>query len=126
MSARGDHRLLSIVMNNLLDNAWKYTSLIEQATIECGCKRENGKAIYFVADNGSGFDMQYAEKLFGPFQRLHGTDEFPGTGIGLATVKRIIDRHGGKVWAESQPGKGATFFFTLEPSSDNVSESKDL
>ncbi|MCG6970314.1 MAG: PAS domain S-box protein [Gammaproteobacteria bacterium] len=126
MSARGDHRLLSIVMNNLLDNAWKYTGLIEQATIECGCKRENGKAIYFVADNGSGFDMQYAEKLFGPFQRLHGTDEFPGTGIGLATVKRIIDRHGGKVWAESQPGKGATFFFTLEPSSDNVSESKDL
>lgn len=113
MTAKGDRRLLRIVMDNLMDNAWKYTGKNNEAEVTCGCKRENGRRIYFVRDNGIGFDMQYAKKLFSAFQRLHGIDEFPGTGIGLATVKRIINRHGGEVWAEAQPGKGAVFYFTL-------------
>lgn len=114
MNAKGDYRLLQIVMDNLLDNAWKYTGKNAEAYVECGCKVENGAQIYFVKDNGIGFDMQYAHKLFGAFQRLHATDEFPGTGIGLATVKRIIDRHGGQIWAESKPNLGTTFYFTLD------------
>lgn len=113
MQGRGDQRLLRIVMDNLLENACKYTAKQSHAEVEFGFKRENDTTIYFVKDNGVGFDMQYANKLFGAFQRLHGMDEFPGTGIGLATVKRIIDRHGGKIWAEGQPDKGATFYFTL-------------
>ena len=114
METNADRGLLRIVMDNLLENAWKYTSKKDHAAIEFGSKRENGRAIYYVKDNGVGFDMGYVQKLFGAFQRLHGIDEFPGTGIGLAKVKRIIDRHGGNVWAESRPGKGATFYFSLD------------
>ena len=112
----GDARLLRIVMENLLGNAWKFTSIKEQAFIEFGRSdvSEDGKSVYFVKDNGAGFDMRYSSKLFSPFQRLHKSSEFPGTGIGLATVQRIIHRHGGDVRAESEPGKGATFYFTLQ------------
>jgi light-regulated signal transduction histidine kinase (bacteriophytochrome) len=101
-------------MTNLLGNAWKYTSKNTQAEIEFGCKLENGETIYFIRDNGAGFDMAFADKLFGAFQRMHRHDEFPGTGVGLATVSRIINKHGGRIWAESAPGKGATFYFTVD------------
>ncbi len=109
----GDPALLRVVLENLLDNAWKYSSKIAKPLIEVGSMEENGRTVYFVRDNGAGFDMAYVGKLFGAFQRLHRADEFPGTGIGLATVKRIIHRHGGEIWAEGQPGKGAIFRFTL-------------
>ena len=112
--ALGDPLLLSVVIQNLLGNAWKFTSLQPSARIDVGCKTgEDGEAIYFVRDNGAGFDMAYADKLFGTFQRLHSSTDYAGTGIGLATVKRIIDRHGGRVWAEAAEGQGATFYFTL-------------
>jgi PAS domain S-box-containing protein len=113
LKADGDLNLLQIVLENLINNAWKFTSRQEQAEIEFGSKVENKETIYFVRDNGAGFDMAYADKLFGAFQRLHTMTEFPGTGIGLATVQRIIHRHGGRVWAEGAVGEGATFFFTL-------------
>ncbi|HAZ11967.1 MAG: hypothetical protein A2X86_07050 [Bdellovibrionales bacterium GWA2_49_15] len=106
---KGDPELLKIVLDNLIGNAWKFTSQCEEATIEFG-ENESG---LFVRDNGAGFDMAYANKLFGAFQRLHGNREFPGTGIGLTTVKRIITRHGGKVWADGATGKGATFYFSI-------------
>jgi PAS domain S-box-containing protein len=109
----GDQRLMHIALTNLLDNAWKFTGKQEHPHIEFGAIVKDGKRIIFVRDNGAGFDMKYAVKLFGTFQRLHRADEFPGTGIGLAIVLRVINRHGGKVWAESEMGKGATFFFTL-------------
>ncbi|HLA41266.1 MAG TPA: ATP-binding protein [Candidatus Glassbacteria bacterium] len=112
--ALGDPLLLSVVIQNLLGNAWKFTSLQPSARIDVGCKTgEDGEAVYFVRDNGAGFDMAYADKLFGTFQRLHSSTDYAGTGIGLATVKRIIDRHGGRVWAEAAEGQGATFYFTL-------------
>jgi len=112
--ANGDVRLLHVVLENLIGNAWKFTSKKENACIELGSLQQgDGKLAYFVKDNGAGFDMAYSDKLFGAFQRLHGTNEFPGTGIGLATVQRIIHRHGGKVWAEGEVEKGATFYFTL-------------
>ncbi|ACM18388.1 sensor histidine kinase of FgrL, PAS and PAS domain-containing [Geotalea daltonii FRC-32] len=111
--ADGDARLLRVVMENLLGNAWKYTARNEEAIIEFGSYMDRGAAIYYVRDNGAGFDMKYADKLFAPFQRLHRTEEFEGTGIGLATVKRIVGRHGGRIWAESAPEAGATFYFTL-------------
>ncbi len=109
----GDELLLTVALENLFDNAWKFTSNIPHTVIEFGMTRSDGKPAYFVRDNGAGFDMTYAEKLFNPFQRLHRVDQFPGTGIGLATVKRIINRHGGRTWAEGKVGKGATVFFTL-------------
>jgi signal transduction histidine kinase len=113
MKARGDARLILVVLENLLGNAWKFTGRTEHPRIEVGTVQESGRSIYFVRDNGAGFDMAYADKLFGVFQRLHRENEFPGTGVGLATVQRIISRHGGRVWAQSTPGEGAAFFFTL-------------
>jgi PAS domain S-box-containing protein len=111
--ADGDASLLRVVLDNLLGNAWKYTVNREDALIEFGVTEIDGQPACFVRDNGPGFDMADAEKLFLPFQRLPGAEEFRGHGIGLATVERIIRRHGGKVWAEGEPGKGATFYFTL-------------
>ena len=108
-----DPRLMRIVLENLLGNAWKFTGEKEPAEIEFGLIKKDEAEIYFVRDNGAGFDMEYAHKLFAPFQRLHNIEEYPGTGIGLAIIKRIIHRHGGKVWAEGVPDKGATFYFTL-------------
>ena len=102
-----------IRLNNILRNAWKYTGKREEAVIEFGATEIGGKQVCFVRDNGSGFDQADADKLFRPFQRLPGSEEFRGSGIGLATVDRIIRRHGGKVWAEGEPGKGARFYFTL-------------
>ncbi len=108
LSARGDRALLNAALQNLLENAWKFSSQEVQVEIEVGRTTIDGEEIFFVRDNGVGFNMAYADKLFGTFQRLHGVDEFPGTGIGLATVQRIINRHGGKVWAESEVDRGAT------------------
>ncbi|MGC2235426.1 MAG: PAS domain S-box protein [Pyrinomonadaceae bacterium] len=113
LAARGDKRLLQIMLINLLGNAWKFTSRRERAEINFGHKIQNGETIYFVRDNGAGFDMTYADKLFGTFQRLHAASEFEGTGIGLATVRRIVSRHGGHISAEGAIDKGATFYFTL-------------
>lgn len=110
---RGDGQLLRIALENLLENAWKFTSRQPEARIEFGVTQAAGEPTYFVRDNGAGFDMTYVDRLFGPFQRLHPQAEFPGSGIGLATVQRIIHRHGGRVWAEGLPGQGATFQFTL-------------
>ncbi len=110
---KGDSNLLGLVMQNLIGNAWKFTGKREKAAIEFGKTRVDGRNAYFVRDNGAGFDMAYADKLFGAFQRLHAATDFPGTGIGLATVKRIISRHGGEVWTEGEVDKGATFYFTL-------------
>ena len=109
----GDVRFLRIVLENLLGNAWKFTSRTSRPRIEFGARHENTTIVFFVQDNGAGFDMRYAGKLFGPFQRLHRLTEFPGTGIGLATVQRIIHRHGGRVWAEATINQGATFYFTI-------------
>jgi len=112
--AQGDARLLQVVLDNLLNNAWKFTSRQLQAKIEFGAiAQENGIPAYFVRDDGVGFDMVYVDKLFRPFQRLHGMNEFSGNGIGLATVQRIVHRHGGRVWAEGALARGATFYFTL-------------
>jgi signal transduction histidine kinase len=106
--------LLESLMENLLSNAWKFSSGVAEARIEVGVRVDaGGTAIYYVRDNGAGFDMHYADNLFSPFRRMHGEREFPGTGIGLSTVQRIVERHGGRVWAEAEPGRGATFFFTL-------------
>jgi light-regulated signal transduction histidine kinase (bacteriophytochrome) len=113
--AYGDSAMLRIVLENLMGNAWKFTSLVDFARIEFGVTNPAGKpAEFFVRDNGAGFDMQYAQRLFGAFQRLHSNDEFPGTGIGLASVQRIIHRHGGRIRAESSVGHGATFYFDLD------------
>lgn len=113
LKAEADPGLLRVVLENLLSNAWKFTSKRESAHIEFGLARNNGTPAFFVRDDGAGFDSAYADRLFGAFQRLHTTSEFAGTGIGLATVQRIVTRHGGRIWAESAVGKGATFYFTL-------------
>jgi len=106
------------VLENLLGNAWKFTSTREHARIEIGSSEHDGRVAFFVRDDGVGFDMAHAGQLFKPFQRLHGANEFPGTGIGLASVHRIITRHGGHISAEGEIGRGATFTFTLEPNGD--------
>ena len=113
MRAYGDSRLLRIVVANLLENAWKFTGRREQPVIEVGLRQNTKVPTYCVRDNGAGFDQEYASRLFGAFQRLHSDRDFPGTGIGLAIVHRVIERHGGTVWAESRPEQGATFYFTL-------------
>jgi PAS domain S-box-containing protein len=115
MTVIGDAQLLGVALRNLLGNAWKFTSRTPAAEVEVGTDLRDGERAYFVRDNGAGFDAKYGDKLFAPFQRLHGEDEFPGTGIGLATVQRIVRRHGGRVWAEGATGKGATVWFTLGP-----------
>jgi two-component system sensor kinase len=111
--AQGDKRLITQVFQNLLSNAIKFTRNVKVSRIEVGHQNSTGEDIYFVRDNGVGFDMDHAQKLFGTFQRLHGANEFEGSGIGLATVQRIIARHGGKVWADAKPNEGATFYFSL-------------
>jgi light-regulated signal transduction histidine kinase (bacteriophytochrome) len=111
--ADADDRLLQVVLENLLGNAWKFTTAVAEAVIEFGGLQQSGVPTYFVRDNGAGFDMAHAGKLFTPFQRLHSEARFPGTGIGLATVHRIVDRHGGRIWAESAVERGATFLWTL-------------
>jgi len=113
MTVHGDRRLVADLFMNLIMNAWKFTSKTANATIEIGMVEAGPMATLFVRDNGAGFDMAYEKKLFKPFQRLHGNSEFEGTGIGLATVARIIDRHGGRIWAEAKPNAGAVFYFSL-------------
>jgi light-regulated signal transduction histidine kinase (bacteriophytochrome) len=111
--AMGDLGLVQQVTANLLGNAWKFTRQRQGATIRIRGSRNGAQSEYVVTDNGAGFDMKYADKLFGVFQRLHRPDEFEGTGVGLAVVHRIVERHGGRIWAEAEPGRGATFHFTL-------------
>jgi light-regulated signal transduction histidine kinase (bacteriophytochrome) len=115
LAAEGDPVLLRVALQNLLENAWKYSGQRADAEIAFGALAlPDGQLAYFVRDNGSGFDMAQAGRLFQPFVRLHGGEEYPGTGIGLATVARVIERHGGRIWAEAEKDKGATFFFTLD------------
>jgi light-regulated signal transduction histidine kinase (bacteriophytochrome) len=119
LKTAGDAVLIGAALRNLMENAWKFTGLKSDALIEVGVNEtENGNSshsapVFFVRDNGVGFDMAYASKMFAPFQRLHSKADFPGTGIGLATVQRIFQRHGGRIWAESAVDQGATFYFTL-------------
>jgi light-regulated signal transduction histidine kinase (bacteriophytochrome) len=110
---RGDKQLLTIALRNLLENAWKFTLKCQITQIELGSLEKDGEKVYFIKDNGIGFNMQYKDKLFQPFQRLTTDKNYPGTGIGLAIVQRVIRRHGGKIWAEAEPGNGATFYFTV-------------
>jgi light-regulated signal transduction histidine kinase (bacteriophytochrome) len=115
LTAWADATLIRVIIENLLENAWKFTSHHPKACIEFGQTQVNELSAYFIRDDGAGFDMAFADMLFGVFQRLHNTDEFPGTGIGLATVQRAIHRHGGIVWAEGAVEQGATVYFTLPP-----------
>ncbi len=114
LTATGDPKLLDVALTNLLENAFKFTGKKQEARIEFGQTVIEGESAFFVRDNGAGFDMTYANKLFGVFQRMHRASEFPGTGVGLATVQRIINRHGGSIWAASEVGEGSTFYFTLD------------
>jgi light-regulated signal transduction histidine kinase (bacteriophytochrome) len=116
----GDSRLLGILFDNLLGNAWKFTGKQTKARIEFGCSEDGEQSVYFIRDNGAGFDMAYVSKLFGVFQRLHQTTEFEGTGIGLATAQRIVRRHGGRIWAEGEVDRGATFYFTLNERTERI------
>lgn len=113
LGAEGDRALLTVALENLIGNAWKFTARCPAGRIAFGCERQEGGEVFYVRDNGAGFEMAFAGKLFAPFERLHDAGEFPGSGIGLATVARIIQRHGGRVWAEGRPGEGAVFRFTL-------------
>jgi PAS domain S-box-containing protein len=113
LSVHGDSRLLQIALGNLLSNAWKFTGRKAEALIELGATENNGERVFFVRDNGDGFEMEWKHRLFGVFERLHAAKDFPGTGIGLAIVQRIIQRHGGRIWAEGKRNEGATFYFTL-------------
>ncbi|HTL37324.1 MAG TPA: ATP-binding protein [Kofleriaceae bacterium] len=108
-----DGRLMRILFDNLIGNAWKFTAHTPNPHVEVGSERRDGELVFYVRDNGAGFDMAYADRLFTPFQRLHSDRDYAGTGIGLATVRRIVERHGGRIWAESATGKGATFYFTV-------------
>jgi light-regulated signal transduction histidine kinase (bacteriophytochrome) len=110
---QADPNLMQVVLNNLMGNAWKYSGKVEHPVVTFGAKYSGRDTTFFIKDNGAGFDMAKADKLFNPFQRLHTSKEFAGTGVGLATVRRIIERHGGRIWAESEPGQGATFYFSL-------------
>jgi light-regulated signal transduction histidine kinase (bacteriophytochrome) len=121
-----DSRLIRVVLDNLLGNAWKFTAKAAHARVSLGAEKKDGNLAYFVRDNGAGFNMTYATKLFTPFQRLHTDAEFPGTGIGLATVHRIVDRHGGRVWAEGAVGQGATVYFTIPTSAGGVQRRRSL
>jgi light-regulated signal transduction histidine kinase (bacteriophytochrome) len=113
LTAYADPRLIELALSNLLGNAWKFTSKKEKALIEFASMEKDHKIVYYVRDNGAGFDPAHAEKMFWPFHRLHSEQEFEGTGIGLTIVERVIQRHGGRVWAEGEIGKGATVYFTL-------------
>lgn len=122
IEAEGDPRLLRVMLENLMGNSWKFSRSMPDARIEFGTSIQGEERVYYVRDNGIGFDMAYSGKLFGMFQRLHSGDEFVGTGIGLATVQRIVQRHNGRIWAESEVGNGATFYFTLSPRADAYQE----
>jgi light-regulated signal transduction histidine kinase (bacteriophytochrome) len=113
MTASGDKRLLRILLANLINNAWKFTGLEEAPKIEIGTEIVDGESRLLVRDNGVGFDMIYAHRLFGAFQRLHSQSDFPGAGIGLATARRIVNRHGGRIWAEGAVGEGSTFYVAI-------------
>jgi PAS domain S-box-containing protein len=127
ITAYGDAELIKILLNHLLNNAWKFTQYTEHARVEFACDVQDGNTVYSVKDNGAGFDMQYAEKLFLPFRRLHNTEEFEGAGVGLAAVKRIVLRHGGEIWGEGQVGHGAGFYFTLgKTPTESLNSSKKI
>ncbi len=119
---RGDRELIAIALQNLLANAWKFTGKVEEAVIRVGTRQEGGEQVYFVSDNGAGFDMAYASRLFGAFQRLHHESDFPGTGVGLATVQRVMHRHGWSLGAQASPGLGATFYFSTREQDDERRE----
>lgn len=122
LTAAGDPRLIRLVLYNLLSNAWKFTSKRANPVVEVGCIEEQHECVFFIRDNGAGFNMRYAGKLFDPFQRLHSKSEFDGSGVGLAIVQRVVRRHGGRIWAEDEPDRGATFYFTLTPELETVHE----